>query len=286
MLIARNIHVTYGTRPALDGVNLSLFSGELVVLLGPNGSGKSTLVKSVLGTVPATGTIEWFDKRLRSWNRRKLARKVAYLPQSPGSEPGQTVLDVLRLGRAPYWSVFGVESSIDDAAVHRVARELEMTDWFDRPVDTLSGGQRQRVYIGRCLVQEPAAVLLDEPTAHLDLRHQLELCTRLKNFTREKQLGVLLVLHDLNLAAHVADRIVLLSGGKVAAIGPPAEVMTPPIVAGVYELPMRSVSPEGDRPVLFPAAYGSEDLAAASAMSVADPANGLMNRSSTSNSRS
>jgi ABC-type cobalamin/Fe3+-siderophores transport system ATPase subunit len=282
MLIARNIHVAYGTRTALDGVNLSIFSGELVVLLGPNGSGKSTLVKSVLGTVPATGTIEWFGKRLRSWNRRKLARKVAYLPQTPGSEPGQTVLDVLRLGRAPYWSVFGVESAADDAAVQRVARELEMTDWFDRPVDTLSGGQRQRVYIGRCLVQDPAAILLDEPTAHLDLRHQLELCIRLKNFTREKQIGVLLVLHDLNLAAHVADRIVLLSGARVAAIGAPNEVMTPDIISKVYELPMRSASAEGDRPVLFPAAYGSDDLAAASV----EPVNGLMNRSSTSNSLS
>jgi iron complex transport system ATP-binding protein len=282
MLIARNIHVSYGPRSALDGVNLSIFPGELVVVLGPNGSGKSTLVKAVLGSVHSTGTIEWFGRRLRSWNRRKLARKLAYLPQSPGFEPGQTVLEVLRLGRAPYWSAFGVESTADDAAVHRVARELEMSDWFDRPVETLSGGQRQRVYIGRCLVQDPAAILLDEPTAHLDLRHQLDLCDRLRQFTREKKIGVLIVLHDLNLAAHVADRIVLLSGGKVAAIGAPNEVMTTDTIAGVYDLPMTSVSSDGDRPVLFPAAYGSADFAAAAV----EPDNGLMNRSSTSNSLS
>jgi ABC-type cobalamin/Fe3+-siderophores transport system ATPase subunit len=274
ILSADNIHAAYGDRPVLTGVSLSIAAGELVVILGPNGSGKSTLVRTLLGAVPATGTIDWFGIPLAKWKRRRLARRVAYLPQSPGFEPGQTVGDILRLGRAPYWSAFGVESAEDVGVVRRVASETDLSDWLDRPIDTLSGGQRQQVFVGRCLVQEPAVILLDEPTAHLDLRHQIDLCQRLRTLTREKQIGVLVVLHDLNLAAHVADRIVLLSNGAVAADGKPGDVLTPDMIAAVYGLPVRSVLSGNNRPVLVPAVYGS------------DPADGRINRSSTSNSRS
>src|SRR5213076_2350519 len=114
--------------------------------------------------------------------------RVAYLPQSPATEPGQTVLDALRLGRSPYWSAFGLESPRDEQVVRSVSKRLGLDDLLSRPMDELSGGQRQRVFVGRCLVQEPTALLLDEPNTFLDLRHQVELCQLLRQLSKEQSI--------------------------------------------------------------------------------------------------
>ncbi|MGA2442996.1 MAG: ABC transporter ATP-binding protein, partial [Tepidisphaeraceae bacterium] len=160
ILQSTDVSFAYADRPALRGVSISLQSGEIVALIGPNGSGKSTLIKTLLGHLSGQGQILWQDKNLRDWRLRDLARVVAYLPQSPRHEPGQTVADVLRLGRAARWGAFGLESSADQRVTLEVARLLALDDILDRPMEAMSGGQRQRVFIGRCLAQEPAALLL------------------------------------------------------------------------------------------------------------------------------
>ena len=253
LLRARDVSFAYGDAPVLRGVTLSLDAGEVVALLGPNGSGKSTLIRALLGQLSAAGEIAWTDRPLAGWRRRDLARLVAYLPQSPTFEPEQRVADVLRLGRAPYWRAFGIESPRDEAVVREVAALLHLDDLLDRRMDQLSGGQRQRAFVGRCLAQEPRALLLDEPNTFLDLRHQVELLQLLRRLARERGVGVLLASHDLNVAASLADRLVLLDGGTLAAAGTPAEVLDPTLLGRVYGLAMQRIDRGvGQSPAVLP----------------------------------
>jgi len=245
LLVAQHVGFAYGQAPVLRDVNLVLRAGEVVALLGPNGSGKSTLIRSLLGQLPAQGSIAWDGKPIAKWSRRQLARQVAYMPQSPAWEPEQTVADVLRLGRTPYLGAFGIESTRDLSVISEVANLLKLSDLLDRRLDTLSGGQRQRVILGRCLAQEPRAMLLDEPGTHLDLRHQVDLGNLLRSFARNRNLGVLMASHELNLAGQLADRLILLSQGAVVADGPPEQVLKPELLSSVYELPMRQISQDG-----------------------------------------
>jgi ABC-type cobalamin/Fe3+-siderophores transport system ATPase subunit len=251
LLSAQSVRFAYDGVPALEDVAISLAVGQIVAVLGPNGSGKSTLLKVLLGHLHADGQIVWNGKSLGSWRRRDLARVVAYLPQSPTWDATQTVSDTLRLGRAPYWGALSLESAEDEAAVRRVAQLLELNDLLDRNMDQLSGGQRQRVLIGRCLTQEPRAILLDEPDTFLDLKHQIDLCRLLRRLARESGLGVLMASHDLNLAASFADRMVLLREGRIAAAGDTQQVLQPEILTEVYGVQMERIDRAGG-PVLVP----------------------------------
>jgi iron complex transport system ATP-binding protein len=251
ILQARNLHLSYGDRAALLGVDITLSPGEVVALLGPNGSGKSTLIQSLFGHLHATGDIDWFDKPLKKWSPRDLARRVAYLPQAPQFQPGQPVLEVLQLGRSPYWAGFGLESPRDGEVVKSVAIQLALNDILHRPMDELSGGQRQRVFVGRCLVQEPAALLLDEPNTYLDLKHQVELCQLLRQLSKTQSIAVLMASHDLNLASSFADRVVVLSQGKVAATGG-VEVLEPGMLSEVYGVKLMKVDRAGGPAILIP----------------------------------
>jgi ABC-type cobalamin/Fe3+-siderophores transport system ATPase subunit len=256
MLHARNLTVSYGDRAALAGVEISLAAGEVTSLLGPNGSGKSTLIQCLFGHLHADGEIDWFDKPLKQWNRRELARRVAYLPQAPVYQPGQTVLEVLQLGRSPYWAGFGLESPRDAQVVRSVAAQLALEEILHRPMDELSGGQRQRAFIGRCLVQEPSALLLDEPNTYLDLRHQVELCQLLRQLSKTQSIGVLMASHDLNLASSFSDRVIVLSEGKVVAAGG-VDVLESGMLTKVYGVELIQLQrPEGP-PALVPGLGGS-----------------------------
>jgi iron complex transport system ATP-binding protein len=254
LLNARNLTFAYTDHPVVRDVAISLHAGEVVALLGPNGSGKSTLIKLLLGHLRAdSGSISWEDRDLKSWNRRQLAQRIAYLPQNPTANPEQAVGDVLRLGRAPYWRAFGIESPQDMKVVGETAAMLQLSELIDRPMDELSGGQRQRVFIGRCLVQEPRAMLLDEPGTFLDLRHQVELCQLLLKLTRDCGIGVLMASHDLNLAGLFADRLVLLHDGAVAGVGDPRQVLDPALLSRVYGLSMRRIETgDGGAPLVLP----------------------------------
>ncbi len=200
LLNAANLHFSYGDRPVLRGVDVRLNPGEIVALLGPNGSGKSTLIRVLLGQLSAAGKIDWEAKPLADWRHRELARRVAYLPQQPAWEPGQRVDEALLLGRAPYLQAFGIESARDIEIARDVSRLLNLDELLPRRMEDLSGGQRQRVFLGRCLAQEPAALLLDEPNTHLDLRYQVELGRLLLQLARDRGIGVLMASHELNLA--------------------------------------------------------------------------------------
>jgi iron complex transport system ATP-binding protein len=250
LLISSNLCFSYGDCRVLNDVGVSLNPGEIVVLIGPNGSGKSTLIRALLGHVAASGSINWDGRALSAWRTRDLAKFVAYLPQTPTHDADQTVLDVLRLGRSPYLGAFGIESETDVTVVRDVAQQLGLTDLLRRRMDELSGGQRQRVFVGRCLVQQPKAMLLDEPNTFLDLRHQAELASLLRTLSRGRNLAVLVASHDLNLAAAIADRLVLLRAGGVAKTGTVDEVIDPALLSDVFETPLKRV--EGTRPSVVP----------------------------------
>ena len=253
LLAAEKLQFSFGDQPVLRDVSIRLAAGEVVALLGPNGAGKSTLLRVLLGHLHSTGSILWEGKEIRAWGRREFARRVAYLPQSPMVDPEQSVQEVLRTGRAPYWGAFGLESPRDVDVVNSIAQQLNLTDLLARPLAELSGGQRQRVFLARCLVQEPAALLLDEPNTFLDLRHQVELGRLLKQLSRDSGIGVLMASHDLNLAGAIADRMILLDSGTVAAEGTPDKVLDPEIVTKVYGLPMRRLDDPGRRsPLIWP----------------------------------
>jgi len=254
LLAAADLTFAYRDHAVLRDVSLALRAGELVALLGPNGSGKSTLLRLLLGQLPSTpaGAVQWDGKPVEQWRKRDLARRVAYLPQSPTAQGDHRVADVLRLGRSAYWGAFGLESPRDAEVVREVAALLELNDLLDRPMDELSGGQRQRVFLGRCLAQEPAALLLDEPTTFLDLRHQVDLLRLLRRLATGRSVAVLMASHDLNLAAATADRAVLLDAGSVAAEGPPDEVLQPETLSRVYGVRMERLTPAGGAPLVFP----------------------------------
>jgi iron complex transport system ATP-binding protein len=245
LLSAKDISVSYGPRQVLRSVSLDLAPGQLIAILGPNGCGKTTLLKSLLNLIPSTGSIAWNDKPLRNWSRRALARTVAYLPQSPTYDPAQTVSDILRLGRAPYWQILGLESTHDLDIIQNTAQLLDLTDLLNEPIDNLSGGQRQRIFIARCLVQEPSALLLDEPDTFLDLKHQSALYQLLRKLTREKNLAVIVASHDLNLAAAHADGLILLDAGAIAASGTASDVLQPDLIAKVYGIAMERIDRAG-----------------------------------------
>jgi iron complex transport system ATP-binding protein len=252
LLRAYKITFAYGDAPVLRDVGVTLATGEVVALLGPNGSGKSTLIRVLLGQLSGSGSIHWDGKAIGHWRRRELARVVAYLPQTPASEPGQTVLDALRLGRAPYWGAMGLESAEDERAILAAAQTLELNELLHRPMDELSGGQRQRVFLGRCLAQEPKAMLLDEPNTFLDLAHQVGLCRTLRDLARTRGIGVLMASHDLNLAGGFADRIILLDRGSVAASGNCDSVYRPEILQKIYGVELERIDREKLSPVIVP----------------------------------
>lgn len=251
VLRAVAISFAYRDRPVLTSVHLELHPGQVVALLGPNGSGKSTLIRVLTGSLHAQGSIEWDSRDIRRWKPRELARRVAYLPQNPAWDATQSVAEALNLGRAPYWRAFGVESSSDHQVVGEVAEMLGLTDLLPRRLDQISGGQRQRVFLGRCLVQQPAALLLDEPNTFLDLHHQVELGRLLRRLATERNIAILMASHDLNLAGAFADQMLLLNEGQVVKAGSVTEVMDPDVLSAVYGVPIERVDARGT-PVVVP----------------------------------
>jgi iron complex transport system ATP-binding protein len=205
-----------GGRTVLRGIDLELAEGEQVALLGANGSGKSTLLRVVSGVLsPATGRVELLGRPIDSWGRGELARWVTVLPQGMELPHGFRVSEVVALGRIPHARSWFATSGADEAAVTRALVDADVEELADRGVHELSGGERQRVLVALALAQEPRLLLLDEPTAHLDVAHQLGLIQLLERLRAARGLTVLAVLHDLNLAARFADRAVILHEGRL-----------------------------------------------------------------------
>ena len=253
LLEAVGLAFAYNTEPVLRNISLQISPGEVVALLGPNGSGKSTLLRVLLRQLHSRGSIRWNGRKIQLWGRRDLAKLIAYLPQSPTAEPDQSVFDVLRTGRSPYWGAFGIESEHDMEIVGRIADLLGLSELLPRSIAELSGGQRQRVFIGRCLVQEPKVLLLDEPSTFLDLKYQVELARLVRTLSREQGIAVLMASHDINLSASSADRLVLLHNGAVAADGIAEQVLDPVLLERVYGVKLtRLRQPGGGPPLVCP----------------------------------
>jgi iron complex transport system ATP-binding protein len=227
----------HGREPlgVLRGLDLELHPGELVALLGANGSGKTTLLRLLSGALrPDAGVVEVAGRPVGEWPRLALARQVAVLPQHLELPEGFRVAELVAMGRAPHARRLFGSTAEDEQAVERALQDADAFDLADRYPHELSGGERQRVLVAMALAQEPRLLLLDEPTLHLDLAHQVALLRRLRQLHTQRELTVLAVLHDLNLAAAFAPRVVLLDGGRVAADGPPDEVLTTETIERVF----------------------------------------------------
>jgi ABC-type cobalamin/Fe3+-siderophores transport system ATPase subunit len=219
----------------LRGVDLAVHPGEMVALLGANGSGKTTLLRLVGGTLkPDRGSVEVAGRQVGEWTRDALARRVAVLPQQLDLPDGFRAAELVEMGRAPHARRLFGSTADDERAIQRALADADALDLADRYPHELSGGERQRVLVAMALAQEPELLLLDEPTLHMDLAHQVALLRAMRRLQAERGLTVLAVLHDLNLAAAFAPRVVLLHEGRVAADGAPATVMTPDLVARVF----------------------------------------------------
>jgi iron complex transport system ATP-binding protein len=230
-------------RPALDGVSFTVAPGSLCAVLGPNGSGKSTLLKALLGIIPAeSGSITVRNKPPRAWSRRDLARMIGVVPQGEALAFPLTVREMVGMGRYPYLGPLHGEGQKDREAVQRALVQCDIERFASRDVTTLSGGELQRVRIARALAQEPAALVLDEPTTSLDIRHEMAILELLRA-SADAGMTVLVVTHGLDLAARFADRMLLLREGRVVAQGPPGTVMDAPVLEDVYGWPV-AVEPD------------------------------------------
>ena len=255
-LEARGVRVRAGQTLAVQGVDAVFRAGEFAAIIGPNGAGKSTLLRALLGLSGLeAGEVRLSGRPLHAWNRAERSRRLAYLAQSEPLPPETRVRDVVTLGRGAgewRWGLFPTRpwSEADEAAVNRALDRTDTRRFEHRRVTELSGGEQQRVALARALAAGPELLLLDEPTNHLDLAYTLDLMRSLRREV-EAGLGVVAVLHDLNLAAR-ADRLLLLSRGEVLAAGTPAEVLTPEHVAAAYGVQV-DISEQGGRRLVIPA---------------------------------
>lgn len=222
-----HLSYAYGNTPVLNDVRFSVQAGECFIIIGPNGSGKTTLMKMMAGLLkPDSGRVDILGRELRQYSRRALARRIAFVPQQVPSDFPFTVSDVVLFGRAPHLGTFGLESKSDRDRVREAMSFTEVTHLADRRIDQLSGGERQRVFIARAICQAPQIILLDEPTASLDIAHQLRVMDLMERMKREKKITVVMVSHDVNLAAMYADSLLLLHKGRLVQCGAPADVLT------------------------------------------------------------
>jgi iron complex transport system ATP-binding protein len=250
----RGVSFSWPGRPVLAGVSLAIAGGEFVGLLGPNGSGKSTLLRLIGGTLaPSAGEIRVAGLPVGRANRRELARRVATMAQTPILPDAFTVAELVLLGRTPHLRTFQAEGPTDYAAARRALGAAECLPLAGRPVGELSGGERQRASLARALAQEPRVLLLDEPTAHLDPGIGQGIMATLTRLNRERGLTIVASFHDINLAAALCPRLLLLHEGCLIADGPPGTVITPPLLRRAYGYDAQVIPhPQTGRPVVLP----------------------------------
>ena len=230
-----DVAVVLGRRRVVDGVDLQVLPGEWIALIGPNGAGKTTLLRAIAGLVQYTGTIALEGCDAQALRRTELARLVAVVPQEPTTPEWMTVGEYVLLGRTPHLGPLAKEGERDREAAGRALARLDLLGYSERRLGTLSGGEKQRVVVARALAQEARVVLLDEPTAALDIGHQQQALELLDLLRFESELTLVAAMHDLTLAAQYADRMVLLDEGRIVADGAPPDVLTEALIASHYD---------------------------------------------------
>ncbi len=245
MIRLENVQLGYDGRVVLSDLNLEIAPGEVFGLVGPNGSGKTTLLRAISGRLsPQAGAIYLDCRRLNQLSPKELARELAALEQEISCSFDFTVREIVELGRLPHRARWQRLSAKDHAIITRALALTHTLEFSDRTIQSLSSGERQRVWLALALAQEPKVLLLDEPTAHLDLRYQFEILGLICQLAATERLTVVLSLHDLNLALRFVDRLALLSEGRVIASGVPDEVLVPHRIEQAYHVRVRRL--EGD----------------------------------------
>lgn len=243
-------------RDAVHDVGLEVSPGSMTAVLGPNGSGKTTLLRLLAGGVrPARGGVTLGDLALQDWDRRALARHVAVVTQTEHVAFPVSVEGLVAMGRYPHLGPWRAARASDRSAVSTAMERCGVSELRDRELQTLSGGERQRVRIARALAQEPRILVLDEPTVALDMKYEMAIFRILADLSAEHGVAVLAVTHNVNLAARFAAHIILMKEGRVAAAGPPADVVVPELISSVFDWPVsvvRQPFAEGAAPQVFP----------------------------------
>lgn len=226
----------YDRRFVLDDISLSVNRGSFVSIIGPNGSGKTTLLRNISGIIsPHKGSIALKGRDVSQYGRKEIARFMAYVPQTMAMDFSFTVGDIVLMGRAPYIGIFESETPDDIKIVNEAMEITNITSLKEKRVTEISGGEKQRVMIACALAQTPEIMLLDEPVSNLDIQHQVETMNILKKLNSEKGMTVIVVLHDLNLAAEYSDTVMLLKDGKLLCSGTPSEVISLENISMAYE---------------------------------------------------
>jgi iron complex transport system ATP-binding protein len=253
-LAAIDVTLAYGDRTAVESLDLTVASGRISAIVGANGCGKSTLLRALSRLLtPRSGAVVLDGKELRRQPAKEVARTLGLLPQSPIAPEGIAVADLVGRGRHPHQRALARWTRRDYEAVAAALEATDTLELADRSVDELSGGQRQRVWIAMALAQETDILLLDEPTSFLDLTHQIEVLDLLTDLNRTRGTTIVMVLHDLNLAARYADELVALRDGRVHAVGSPAAVITTDLVRDVFALDCQVVvDPLSGAPLVLP----------------------------------
>jgi len=246
-----NVTVVLGGQPVVNGIEAAVARGEWVALIGPNGAGKTTLLRAIARLVPFSGSIALEGSDTKELHRAELSRLLAVVPQEPSTPPWMTVAEYVLLGRTPHLGALAKEGKRDRDAAARALARLDLLEYRERRLGTLSGGEKQRVVVARALAQEARIVLLDEPTASLDIGHQQQALELLDVLRGESELTLVAAMHDLTLAAQYADRMVLLDRGRVAADGLPRDVLTEAAIARHYGASI-DVVPVGGRIAVIP----------------------------------
>jgi iron complex transport system ATP-binding protein len=238
-LSVNRVDVSYKGHQVLHQVSATVSPGELVVLIGPNGAGKSTLIKAISGSKSIdAGTIHIDGQDLIKMDAQSRARLVSVIPQARNLPPAFTTREVVQMGRTPYVGWLGQLSMQDADIIEQAMTRTNIIDLADRMMGELSGGEQQRVLVARALAQQPKLLLLDEPTTHLDIQYQISLLELILKLAHEDHIAILMAIHDLNMAAHYADRILLMVDGGIASEGTAGQVMTGEVLSAVYHVPI------------------------------------------------
>ena len=234
---AQNITTGYDDRIIIDDLSLSIKKGAITTIIGENGSGKSTLLKT-MGRVlkPSKGNILINDKDIHRTNTKEIARIIGLLPQTPKAPSGLSVKEIVEYGRFPHKQGRGKLTKEDQEIVDWALEKTNLLEYKDRGIEALSGGQRQRVWIAMVLAQQTEVILLDEPTTYLDMAYQLEVLQLVQSLNKEKQITVVMVLHDINQASRFSDELIMLKSGKIVATGSPKMTMTSDVLREVFNI--------------------------------------------------